>query len=398
MTTGGWVRSVIAGLTVAAALTACSGSSDPVAGRLVVDGQAELNRPGRDRRDVTGSYGLKLGDRVRIREGTAVIRLPDDRRLELRSGTDVELQEGDASTARPALFAGDLLVVSGPKSVAVTLGGSEVAVQGDARVSRGVAVLVAAYAGTAQLTSAGSTLAVPALRQAALPATGQFPPKATPLEYSASDDWDRRYLSDAMDLSNRLAARSEGFTAQLAAGDGRTVQYFRDLVPRLAAEPTFTASLLNPARPQGETLVGAAITLEGTRGTFVERWASVFAFRDQGAPWGLVALDQGVDRAPVLALVEAALSRGPREFAEGPPTRTPSSLPRPSASTATTVAPAPTTTVRPRPGVTTTTVPATPTTSTTVPGPLNTGAPLIDNTVNSLVNTLNGILRGLGSP
>jgi hypothetical protein len=388
----------MAGLLAAVALTGCTGTSGSAAGRLIVDGQAELNRPGEDRRDVEGSRGLEIGDRIRIREGTAEIRLPGDRRLELRAGSDVELQASPDKSARPVLLAGDLLVISGDEPLAVSLTGSEVAVQGDARLSRGVAVLVAAYKGTAQLNAGGSTLTIPALRQAALPATGQFPSRATPLEFASADAWDQRYLSDAIELSNQLGARSDGFTAQLGSTDGRAVQYFRDLVPRLAAEPAFTTPLVSPTRAPGETLVGAAITLEGKHGTFAERWAAVFAFRDAGAPWGLVALDQDVSRAPLLAVIDAALSRGPAEFAQGPPTRTPSSLARPNAGSATTiVAPTTSTTVRPRAGVTTTTAPQTaPTTTTTVVGPLNTGAPLIDNTVNSLVNTLTGLLRSLG--
>jgi hypothetical protein len=221
------------------------------------------------------------------------------------------------------------------------------------------------------------------------------------LEYVPSDDWDQRYLSDAIDLSNQLAARSDGFTAQLGATEGRSVNYFRDLVPALAAEPAFVASMVNPSRPPGETLVGAAIILEGKQGTFAERWGAVFGFRDQGAPWGLVALDQGVSRVGVLAVIEGAISRGPTSFAAGPPTRTPSSLAPPSigGSPATTVAPRTTpTTVRPRAGATTTTTVAAAgaTTTTTLARPLNTGAPLVDETVNSLVNTLTGLLNSLG--
>ena len=132
----------------------------------------------------------------------------------------------------------------------------------------------------------------------------------------------------------------------------------------------------------------------------------MFAFRDQGAPWGLVALDQGVSRVPVLATIEGAIGRGPTLFAEGPGTGTPNSVAPPSrgGSPATTsvAAPATTTTVaRPRPGApvtTTTTAPPAPTTPTTVgpTGPLNTGSPLVDETVNSLVDTLTGLLRSLG--
>ena len=395
-----WAISAMTAMVAAVALVGCDSSSGSAAGRLVVsDGRAELIRPGEDRLEVDGSRALKFGDRVRVREGTAEIRFPDDRRLELRPGTDVELQAAPDTSVRPTLFGGDLLVISGGSPVTVSFNGSEVAVQGDARVSRGVAVLVASYKGTAQLSSAGSTLAVPALRQAALPATGQFPSQVKPLEPSPSDAWDQRYLSDTIELTNRLTARSEGFTAQMPGNEGRTVQYFRDLVPRLAAEPAFTSSLVNPARAPGETLVGAAITLEGKRGTFAERWAAVFAFRDAGAGWGLVALDQGVSRVPLLDLIETALSRGPAEFAVGPMTGPPGSLVRPSGGPATTAVPPTTsTTVRPRPGATTsTTTPrAAPTTTTTVVGPLNTGSPLIDNTVNSLVQTLTGLLNSLG--
>ncbi len=396
-----WVPAVMAALLLAGGAAACSRSSASAGGRIDVDGQAEISRPGEDRREVTGGRDLEIGDRVRMLQGTAVIRLPDDRRIELRTGTDVEIGGiDDSKQVRPVLMGGDLLVVSDDAALAVGVNGADVAVQGDARISRGVAVLVAAYEGTARLNANGSTLTVGALRQAALPATGQFPAKATPLEYLPADAWDQRYLSDAIELGNQLTARSQGFTAQLGATEGRSFNYFRDLVPQLAAEPGFTAALVNPARPPGETLVGAAITLVGTRGNFAERWGAVFAFRDEGAPWGLVAADQGVSRVPLLETLEAAISRGPTQFASGPPTRTPPSIAPPRCgSTATTVGRATTTTTRPaaaRPGATPNTTVAPSTTPTTLTGPLNTGAPLIDETINSVVKTLTGLLNSLG--
>lgn len=394
-----WAAILSAGL-IALGAAGCSDSPAPLTGRLVVDGQAELIRPGEDRRTVEGTQSLKAGDRVRLRIGTAVIRLPDDRQVELREGTDVEMQfSAESKQARPLLLGGDLLVISGDRPMSIGLTAADVTVQGDARVSRGVALLVAVYQGTAQLSAAGSTLAIPALRQAALPATERFPARVSPLEVLPTDAWDQRYLSDAIELGNQLSSRSQGFSAQLGAGEGRTVNYFRDLFPRLAAEPAFTASLLNPARAPGETLVGAAITLEGTRGTFTERWAAVFGFRDVGAAWGLVALEQDVKRVPVLAAIDGAIGRGPTLFAEGPSTGTPSSIGRPNVGgAATTSVPTTTaTTVRPRPGATTTTTaPAAPTTTSTLVGPLNTGAPVVDDTVNNLVQTLTGLLRSLG--
>ena len=405
MTRSRWALALSASVLLAGGVAGCTRSSTPVAGRITVDGQAEISRPGEDRRELTGSRGLEVGDRVRMLRGTAVIRLPDDRRLELRLGTDVELSAVDQEKqVRPELIGGDLLVVSDDAPLVVRVAGADVAVQGDARISRGVALLVATYEGSTQLSSEGSTSTVPALRQAALSPTGRFPTAASPLEYSPSDVWDQRYLSDAIELSNQLAARSDGFTAQLGPTEGRSFNYFRDLLPRLAAEASFVPSLVSASRAPGETLVGAAIALEGTRGTFAERWGAVFTFRDQGAPWGLVAFDQGVSRVPLLETIERAISRGPNAFAVGPPTRTPSSLapPRRPGPAPTTSVPATTpTTAGMRPGGSTPTTvrPATAPTTTRVPtGPLNTGTPVVDGTVSSLVDTLTGLLRSLGQP
>jgi hypothetical protein len=392
---------VFAGVLVAVALASCSGSSAPAAGRLTVDGQAEILRPGEPRRDVAGSQNLKAGDRVRVRQGDAVIRLSDNRRLELRTGSDIELQEVEKPVnVRPNIIGGDLLVISDDRAFAVAAANAVVAVQGDARVSRGVALLVATYEGTAQLSAGGSTLTVPALRQAALPATGQFPTAVTALEFSPSDGWDQRYLSEAMDLSSQLDGRSNAFSSQLGPTEGRSFNYFRELFPRLAAEPGFTAGLVNAARQPGETLVGAAITLEGTRGSFAERWAAVFGFRDQNAGWGLVALDQGVSRPALLTAIDGAISRGPTQFAAGPPSRPPTSLNPPGGGATTVPPPTTSTTVaRPRPGATTSTTTAAPapggTTGTSIVGPINTGTPL-DSTLNSLLNSLTGILKSLG--
>ena len=397
------ISAVVATLSLVVTLSGCSSTSTPpAAGRLTVDGQAEILHPGEDRREVTGSRNLDAGDRVRVRQGTAVIQLRDDRRFELRQGSDLELLPREATNdILPTLIAGDLLIVSGSRRLVVGANGAEIAVQGDARVSRGVALLVATYQGTAELSANAATITVPALRHASLPPTGTFPKSVAPLEFSSSDGWDQRYLSDAIDLSNQLKGRSDGFTSQLGPTEGRSLNYFRELIPRLAAEPAFTAALLDPSRTPGETLVGASITLEGTRGTFAERWAAVFTFRGQGAEWGLVAMDQGVARVPLLAAIDDAIARGPTQFAVGPPGRPPTSLNPPVTGGATSSVPAATTTtVRLRPGQTTTSAPAagattSTTPNTTVTGPLNTGSPL-DKTVNDLVNTLAGLLRSLG--
>jgi hypothetical protein len=385
-------------------LVGCRSSSPRTAGRLTVDaGQAEVAAPGQEPREVTGARDLRVGDRVRVRQGTAHIRLAGGRTVELRLGADLELASGGGggAPAKPVLMAGDFLATSGDVPFVLGSTAADVTVTGASRISRGVSLLVASYQGSAVVSSGASSLKVPALRQAAVPAAGAFPARPSPLEASPTDPWDQRFLSDAIELGNQLNARSQGFSAQAAGADGRTAAYFRGLLPRLASEPAFDDSLVSPSRPPGETLVGASITLEGTRGTFAERWAAVFGFHDDGATWGLVALDQGVSRVPLLATLEGAIAHSPATFAVGTPSSGPSSLPSPSGS-ASPAPPAPVTTTtvprnRPAGSATTTTTRPPSSTTTSVPlAPLNTGNPVIDDTVNSLVNTLSGLLRSLG--
>lgn len=399
-----WRRTVLV-LTVSLVLplgaVGCRNTPETVAGRLSVSaGQAEVGRPGEERREVTGSSDLRVGDGVRVRQGSAVIRLAGGRELELRAGTDLELRATDGGDrSRPTLLSGDLLVRSPQQPLRVVSVDEYVVVRGDMRISRGLALVAAAYEGSATVSSAGKSIIVPALRQVAIPAAGLFPVRPAPLVSSPDDEWDQRYLSGAIGLSEELRARSRGFSAQVPEGDGQTVNYFRDLLPQLAGEPAFRATLLDPRRPPGETLVGAAIALEGTKGLFADRWSAVFGFHDDGAPWGLVALDQGVSRVRLLATIEGAVRRGPTSFALAQPGAAPTSLPPPATRPSpTTVVTTPTTVGRSQPTTPTTTTRLQVPTPTTVgpPGPLNTGTPVIDDTVNSLVNSLTGLLNGLG--
>jgi hypothetical protein len=399
---GPWRRVGVA-MVLGCALTiaGCSRSSSSATARLGVAGVAEVSRQGESPRAVSGTRTLKAGDRVRVRDGTATVRLASARQVELRQGSQVELKADGNDGLRPVLVGGDLLALGPDAAVTVEVPGVEVVVNGAARVSRSLNLLIATYERVATVRAGGASITVPALRQAAVPASGVLPIRPTPLEYSPTDSWDERYLADAFDLGNQLATRSRGFTAQLGPTEGRTVGFFRDLLPDLAKEPTFDTPLLNPNRPPGDTLVGAAITLEGKRDSFAARWNAIFAFHEDGAPWGLVALDQGVDRGPLLAAVDGAIRRQPTQFAEVPKGGIASSpdVARPPATATTPTAPP--TTAAPVAG----SRPVQPTTSTIAPapnppsggdGPLRTGSPVIDNTVNSLVDTLNALLRSLG--
>ncbi|HUR23739.1 MAG TPA: hypothetical protein VMZ73_07710 [Acidimicrobiales bacterium] len=309
---------LLAVLALVVAAGACSNDDlGPGEGRLSVAKGAEVlvavgGGPGQR---VAGERNFPAGSRITVKEGMAAVKLSDGPRLELRSGTELRLGR------QPSLLRGDVLVTSaGAQPTAILAAGSEVWVRGAARLSRDLAVSAGSYRGRVELRSAGRVLEVPALRQGDIPSLGVVPSRPEPLDYDASDPWDRRFLGAAIELGEELEAKSEGFTSSLRENEGRTPGYFRLLIPALEDEPGFGPPLLTEERPPGETLVGATIAVSAEQGSFVARWRNVFAFRDQGAPWGLVALDQKVDDTGALVQeLDAAIGRASLAFAPAAP-------------------------------------------------------------------------------
>jgi hypothetical protein len=284
----------------------------------------------------TGEVVL-AGDEVRVRSGTVVLELASGAVLEGR-----EESEGvDATRVRigaaPQLVAGDLLVDSGVP-VVVGAGGNDVSFEPDgsegaaARIRRGLSVTVGLYRGTAALDSAGQERAVPAYRQLSVASLGRPPASPDPLRLDPTDGWDLRYLGIAFELTRRLDALSGTYTANLGLA-GATAEALEAVVPALADEPDFGPELLTAGgrmRPGGESLVGVSIALLGRADGFASRFERVRGFRADGAEWGLVALDQGVAEARLVAAVEAAYARAiqpSREAAAPVPDGTPAVTP-----------------------------------------------------------------------
>lgn len=295
----------------------------PGEARLTFSGEVLLGEGGQALQRVTEDRKIHFGDRVKVVTGAAQIATAGGPVYELR-GADFRL------ASSPTLESGEVLVRSGTGRVAVGAAGSQVLVRGVTRVERSLAVSAGVYQGGAVLESGGREFTLAALRQAAVPAIGVVPTSATPIVYDDGDEWDRRFLGAAMDFGRELEARSRAFGPNVAAGEGRTPGFYRVLLPELEQERAFDGSLLTADRPAGETLVGATLALSGRKASFAERWRSVFGFRDEGAAWGLVALDQGVADAsePVLGRLDAAIGRAPLRFAStgavavGPPAPT----------------------------------------------------------------------------
>jgi hypothetical protein len=310
------------------------------------------------------------------------------------------------------LDAGDLLVVAGDDDVALEAADTEITVEtGAARVSRDLGVDIGLYAGTATVDSASAVRAVPGLRQLNVPVLGRPARDLRPIRYDAADPWDRRFLGDAIALGEELQGLADTYSASLEPGAGRTVGFYRQVLPGLDGERGFDQGLLDPPRPPGEVLVGAAIADLADRGSFADRWDAVFGFRDDGAAWGLVALDQGVGRGPLLRTVEHALEATTFEFtapAAEPappgsspttPTGDPASPTTPSGSTPTTSPPGTT-----APSTPTTLLPPPPTTPTLPPilpppddeGLLDPVLDGVDPVTEVLEDLLGGILGGGG--
>lgn len=382
-------RALVAALALAVAVPAGCSDDGPGEGeaRLEVDGEARVERRNGEQELVDDSTDVGPGDRVEVLDGVATMVMRGGSRLELRSGI------GDAANSIlvmgdvPVLAAGDLLVAS-PSSMAVEADDTNLVVEGgSAQVSRTAGVGVAAYDGTVLVDSAGQERTVPALRQMLVPRLGRPPQAPRPLAYDQDDPWDRRFLGAAIDVGDRLAALATGYTRNLREGEGRTPGFFRLVLPGLDDEPDFGAELIRLDRPPGETLIGAAITDLGKRGEFVERWESVFRFRDEGAHWGLVALDQDVSGSPLLGAIEQAVSSSPLAFVEPevvttPVVTTPSSTP-PSTP------PSPTTTIPPP-----STAPPPPTEPPTE-GPLEPLTPSLEPVADPLQEVVRGLVDGL---
>lgn len=357
---------------VGSVLASCGSDDGPGAeeARLTVSGSATVTLADGATETATGTTTLAFGDTVVVDDGAAVVELAGGQRYELRAEPEPsELVIG----APPTLLAGDALISDGfPAQVRHE--STTVSAQGAAKLSSGIPA-VTSYAGRARIDGAGSLDEVLGLRRVVL--TSSAVPE--PLTYDGADEWDRRFLGDAVAFGNRLEALARGYTADLGPGGGQTVSFFEAVLPALDDEREFGADLLAD-RDVGETLVGAAIVVQGRNGTFRERWDEVFSFRELGAAWGIVALDQGVSSAPLLDAVELAVaSPTPTE-----PVDTTTTVPR-SSTTSTTAAPTTTT------GTTTTSTPPPP-----PPAPPTTGLldPLLDP-VNDILDDLLGVL-GLG--
>jgi hypothetical protein len=399
------ITPALGAVVLAGLLAGCGAGSGRTEGSLKLQGAARISGP-EGSRELTRTNGpdirLRTGDELSIASGSALVSLPSGDRLELRAGSSVSFSGG------PDLEAGDLLVEAtrGPVKVQSAVG--PVTVTGIAKLQRDLAVEIGTYQGQATVV-AERTVTVAALQEDTVPAAGLVP-DPSPIQLSASDPWDERYLGTAIDLTSELDSQSNYVTANTPPALALSVTFYQHTLPALATTPAFTPALLLSAVPSlvpsspppGDALVAAAIALAGP-GSFADRWHNVFDLRAEGGQWGVVALAEDASPTTVLNLVNSALN----ESTLAPPTA-PIAISVPGQSTPTpapavfSTAPTPNTTVSPpagkpvssthpaapattpKPGHPTATTPPPPTTAppTTIPPPAALLAPILDPVVN----------------
>ncbi|MDQ1377820.1 MAG: hypothetical protein QOE15_1993 [Acidimicrobiaceae bacterium] len=410
--------SVAAGLLatiVTVGLAGCGHSSTGLA-RITIDGQAQVTPPNGQAHAAHSGDVLKAGDTVQVTVGDAAVRLLPSGVLQLRTGTQLVIGK------TPRLASGAILIQAIGRAVQVSAQESTLVVPaGVAQLTVGTVATgmsVKVYQATSHLDIAGNPpTPIAAPRQITLTPQTRLPVQTSPLQYQDSDAWDHLYLASAEAISTQLGAAATGFNAQVPANQGKDAAFYQQLVPELSDRADFVsafdgvqhapaAAAARAAKP-GDYLIASVIALRGTHGTFTDRLTNELAFSAQGAPWGFVAIDQGVaDLTGVLNDVLAAIGRAALPFTGAPASQIAIPPPPSSPSTPTTRPSRPTT---PTTRTTTTTTPANPrqprpaTPTTTIPPPLlQLPVPVLPGPLGAILNplldpliqALNNILAG----
>jgi hypothetical protein len=407
------VATPVVAAVVAVGLAGCSHASTGIA-KLTVDGAADIVPINGATHDAHSGDRLSAGDRVRVVEGQAAVHLHTGE-LQLRAGSQLVVDDKLRLLSGAVLIqpAGEAIQVSTEDvTVVVPSGVAQLAVAPGATTTTTVKV----YQSTSQLDVAGNpTEPVSAPRQVVVTTESTFPIPATPLKYQDTDGWDHLYLAPAITISGQLAAAASGFDAQVPANQGKDAAFYQQLVPALSGNGDFVTAFGAAERAQpagsaptakpGDYLIASVIAERGAHGTLSSRLTDELAFWYEGAPWGFVAYDQGVnDLTGVLDDVLGAIGRAtlpftgppPSQIAIGPPptsppTTKPSRTPTPVGTT-TTINPR-----LPRPPPTTTTTTAPPPLIQlpvpVLPGSLGT---LLNPLLDPLIQALNNILGGKG--
>lgn len=369
------------------------GGDDGRTARLAVDGTAEVTLADGRVELESGSRDVELGERITMVDGTAVLTL-DGASFHLRDALDLDGAAGEPTSLvvadAPDLTAGAVLVEGSQRTPVVVDDALVTVDRGAAQVGReATGASVRAYVGRVGVSPAdgvGDRVgAVEALRSLSVTAGPSVAGDTPPLSFRPADPWDRRFLGDAIAFGDELERKAIGLVQNLPARAEVDADFLRRTIPDLGRQEGFNARLVEPDREPAETLIGASIVALGRSGGVPVRWAEVFRFREAGAHWGLVALDQGVNEQPALELIDDAIGREELAFS-GPPSTSPEPGPAPG--------PGPDPDPGPDPGPPTTPPPTGPPPTTPPEEPPDGGGPL-PPTIDPVDDLVDDLLGGL---
>src|SRR5438874_6879332 len=236
---------MVAGLVVAAVDNVDRQNVKKGTARLEATGVVEVSVSGAPFVRVSHGRTLVARDQVRVIDGSAVLDLPNNSKVELRSGSAITVN--GAVEPELGLNDGDLLVDTGRgDTITVDGGTSLIAVAGSAKLRRGVSLAAGVYEGTARLQRNEQGLTIPQYRQAAVVGTGILPQAPEPLSLSASDEWDRRELGPVMALDEQLMLFARSFEADAPASPAP--EFYKDISPAVADLP-LTSALVGGRAP-----------------------------------------------------------------------------------------------------------------------------------------------------
>ena len=244
----------------------------------------------------------------------AQVRSPGEEvRLRFRAGL-ARLSPAATATVTAStltLERGQVLVDS-EGGLKAALDDTSIAGAGQYRLASGLAARVAVYDGEVSVTRPAQEQDVVALRQLDLSAFRLE--AAGPLQYRATDTWDRELLADAIAFDGEAARLASGLDSQLGTRP-RKPAFYRRFVVQPAVLPVLSdmaTVVRGPAvgPPSGLLLpLFIAQAAPGSVGTAVQ---AVSDLRADGARWGLIALDLDVSSQRVVAAIDAL---GDRELA-----------------------------------------------------------------------------------
>jgi len=292
------------------AIVSCVGHGGGGGGELhaaKVVGAVTVQRPGESARPLTEGASVPAGSALRT--GTdALVRLEDGggNALELAGDTQATV----VSNVKLSLDLGSALGESPKGSWEFESRGIGVETSdGDARLERLLGVLrVGVYAGTAHVQVTDRSVDIPSYREMDFAGGIPVDRQPRPLTLSDSDPWDRRLMGDVLEFDRDVSQFGRGFNAQYS-GQPIAPSFFGAFVP--VVNISFVSGFAG--QQPAEVLIGlvaATRYAERTHASLSRLFGEMIVERSQGATWGLIAKERGLDLQQLLAAILDAIRTG----------------------------------------------------------------------------------------